>query len=235
MFGIAHVRTIQLCLESASSDANCMVIWLLHYMWHHDTDDAMLPLALQSNLDVPWDLCMEEYPKLWQNSIYTTWKAGSPGVEVGLAMTFISTSHREFDSGQLALDIADRMAIRYPVLKVDDDDNGDESTGDVAEDDDDDEDDSDDDNLDEDLHKTATEIATKTDDSGFHSNAEDNPRLKVISSPGTSWMGKVPSYSLRALAVGSQSGMHMASCSEEATGSSFDTFLKGACRWVRCR
>ena len=194
-------------------------------MWHHNTDYAMLPPALWSNLDVPWDLCMEEYPKLWQNLIYMTWKAGSPRVEVSLAMTFISTSLREFNSGRLTLDIADKAAIKYPALKVDDIDNGDESTGDVAENDND-EDDSDDDDVDEDLHKMATEIATKTDDSGFHSDAEDNPKLEVISSPGTSWMGKVPSYLLRALAVGSQSGMHMASCSEEVTRSSFDAFLK---------
>ena len=119
----------QLCLDTVSCDADHMVIWLLHYMRHHDMDYAMLPLALWSNLDVPWDLCMEEYPKLWWNSIYTTWKAGSPGVEVGLAMTFVSTSCREFDSGWLALDITDRAAIQYPVLKVDDDDNSDESTG----------------------------------------------------------------------------------------------------------
>ena len=74
-----------------------MIIWLLHYMQHHNMDYAMLPPALQSNLDVPWELHMEEYPKLWQNSIYTIWKAGCPGVEVGLAMTFVSTSCREFD------------------------------------------------------------------------------------------------------------------------------------------
>ena len=160
-----------------------MIIWLLHYMWHHDMDYVMLPLALWSNLDVPWDLRMEEYPKLWQNSIYTTWKAGSPGVEVSLAMTFISTSHRESDSGRLELDIADRAAIQYPVSKVDDVEDGDESTGDAAEDDDD-ENDSDDDGLDEDLHKMVTEIATKTDDSGFCSDAEDNSRLEVISGPG---------------------------------------------------
>ena len=92
--------------------------------------------------------------------------------------------------------------------------------------DDDDEDDSDNDGLDEDLHKTATEIATKMDDSSFRSDAEDNSRLKVISSPGTSWTGKVPSYLLGVPAVGSQSGMHMASHSEEATRSSFDAFLK---------
>ena len=215
----------QLCLDTAGCDANCMIIWLLHYMWHHDIDYAMLPLALRSNLDVPWDLCMEEYPKLWQNSIYTTWKAGSPGVEVSLAMTFVSTSHNKFDSGRLTLDIADRAAIRYQALKVDNDDNGDESTGDAAEDDDN-KDDSDNDGLDKDLHKTAPEIASKMDDSGFHSDTEDNSRLEVMSGPRTSWMGEVPSYSLRVLAVGSWSGMHKASHSEEVTGSSFDAFLK---------
>ena len=194
-------------------------------MWHHDTDYTMLPPALQSNLDVPWDLRMEEYPKLWQNSIYTTWKAGSPRVEVGLAMTFVSTSHREFDSSQLALDIADRVAIQYLVSKVDDIEDGDESTGDAAEDDDN-EDDFNDDGLDKDLHKMATEIATKTDDSGFCSDAEDNSRLEVISGPRTSWTGKVPLYSLRVLLVGTQSSMHMTSCSEEVTGSSFDAFFK---------
>ena len=39
-------------------------------------------------------------------------------------------------------------------------------------------------------------------------------------------MGRVHSHSLKAPAVGSQSGMHMASHSEEVTGSSFDAFLK---------
>ena len=39
-------------------------------------------------------------------------------------------------------------------------------------------------------------------------------------------MGRVPSYSVKVPAVGSQSGMHMASRSEEVTGSSFDAFLK---------
>ena len=185
----------------------------------------VLPPALQSNLDVPWDLRMEEYPKLWWNSIYTTWKAGSPGQEVSLAMTFVSTNHREFDSGRLALDIADGAAIRYPALKVDDDDNGNKSTGDVVEDDDD-EDDSNDEDLDVDLHKMATEIANKTDDSSFRNGAEDNSRIEPISGPRTSWMGKVPLYSLKVPAVGSQSSMHMASHSKEVTGSSFDAFLK---------
>ena len=164
----------------------------------------MLPPVLQSNMDMPWELHMEEYPKLWQNSIYTTWKAGCPGVEVGLAMTFVSTSHREFNSGRLVLDIADTVATWYLVSRVDDIDDCDESAAEVAEDDDN-EDDSDDEDVDKDLHKTVTEIATKTDDSGFCSDAEESTRLKVISGPGTSWMGRVPSYSLKAPAVGSQS------------------------------
>ena len=168
---------------------------------------------------------MEKYPKLWQNEIYTTWKAGCPGVEVGLAMTFVSMSCREFDSSQLALDIADVAAIRYLASRVDDIDDSDESTGEVAEYDGN-ENDSDDEDVDEDLHKMATEIATKMDDSSFCSDAEDNTWLEVISGPGTSWMGKVPSYSLKAPAVGCQSGMHTVSHSKEATRSSFDAFLR---------
>ena len=62
----------KLCLDSAGCDADHMIIWLLHHMQRHDMDYAMLPPVLWSNLDVPSDLRMEEYPKLWQNSIYTT-------------------------------------------------------------------------------------------------------------------------------------------------------------------
>ena len=43
----------QLCLDTASCDANHMIIQLLHHMQCHDTDYAMMPPALQSNLDVP--------------------------------------------------------------------------------------------------------------------------------------------------------------------------------------
>ena len=115
--------------------------------------------------------------------------------------------------------------IQYPASRVDDVDDGDESTGEATVDDND-EDDSNDEDVDEDLHKTVTEIATKMDDSGFHSDAEDGTWLEVISGPGTSWTGRVPSYSLKVPAVGSQSGMHTVSHSEEVTGSSFDAFLK---------
>ena len=116
------------------------------------------------------------------------------------------------------------VAIQYLVSRVDDVDDGDESTGEVAEDDDNEDDSGDD--VDEDLHKTVTEIATKMEDSGFHSDAEDGTQLEVISGPGTSWTGRMPLYSLKVLVVGSQSGMHTASHSEEVTRSSFDAFLK---------
>ena len=145
---------------------------------------------------------MEEYPKLWWNSTYITWKAGFPGEEVSLAMTFISTSHREFDSSWLVIDIADGTAIWYLVLKVDDKDgDGDESTGDVVKDNNDDDDTEEEDDLNEDLHKMVMDIANKTDDSGFHSGAEDNPKIEVLTGSGMTWTGKVPSYSLRALGV----------------------------------
>ena len=88
----------QLYLDSAGCDVDHMIIRLLHCMQCCNMDYAMLPLALWSNVDMPWELCMEEYPKLWQNEIYTTWKAGCSGVEVGLAMTFVSMSRREFNS-----------------------------------------------------------------------------------------------------------------------------------------
>ena len=142
-------------------------------------------------------------------------------------MTFVSTSHREFNFGQLMLDISDGTAIQYPASRVDDEDgDGDKSSSDAVEDDDDD-DDSDDDDLDGDLHKTATEIANKTDDSSFHSGTEDNSKIEPLSGPRTTWTGKVPLYLLRAPAVScsTQSGVHMVSCSREVSGASFNAFL----------
>ena len=68
-------------------------------------------------------------------------------------------------------------AIQYLESWVDDVNDGNESTGEVAEDDGD-EDDSDDEDVDEDLHKTATKVAAKTDDSSFHNDAEDNVRAR---------------------------------------------------------
>ena len=214
----------QLCLDIAGCDADHMIIWLLHYMWCHDKDYAMMLPALRSNLAVPWDLHMEEYPKLWQNAVYITRDVGSPGEKVSLAMTFVSTSCREFNTGWLVLDIADDRAIRYLALKVDDDEDGDGSTGDAVEDDND-ENDSDEDELDEDLLKTVKDIANKTDDSGFRSTTEDNPKIKPLLGPGTTWMGNLPLYSLKVPVVNTQSGMSMASRGEEVAEASFDAFL----------
>ena len=159
---------------------------------------------------------------------------GNPRVEVGVAMTFISTSLREYDSHQLAFNIDDVAAIQYLASRMDDIDNSNKSTGEVAEDNGD-EDDSHDEDVDEGLHKKVTKVAAKMDDSGFCSDAEDNDRLEVIPGPRTLWRGKVPSYSLRAPAVGSHSGMYMASCIKEATRSSFDTFLRECAEVVWCR
>ena len=97
--------------------------------------------------------------------------------------------------------------------------------------DDDEEDDSDDDDLDEDLQKMATEVANKTDDSHFRRGPEDTPKIKTLCGPRTTWMGKVPSYSLRAPTVSTQSGMYMVSHSEEVTGASFDAFLNARTNW----
>ena len=43
----------QLCLDTASCDANCMIVWLLHHMWRFNTDYAMMPPALRTSLEVP--------------------------------------------------------------------------------------------------------------------------------------------------------------------------------------
>ena len=76
----------QLCLDSASCNADCMLIWKLHHIRHHNTDYAMMPLAFHTSLMLPWEIQMEEYSKLWENEVVVTWKAGSPGVDVSLAM-----------------------------------------------------------------------------------------------------------------------------------------------------
>ena len=70
------------------------------------------------------------------------WKAGNPGVDVGLAMNFVGTCHAEYDTQRIILDISDAMIIHYLAAQVDEEDMGD-STGEIP--DDDDEDDEDDD------------------------------------------------------------------------------------------
>ena len=165
---------------------------------------------------------MEEYPKLWENEVFMMWKAGSPGVNVGLAMNFVHTCRTEYYAQRMILDISDATIIHYPAAQVDEEDAGD-STGEIPNNDDDDDDD---DDVDEDIQQTATEIGTKSNDSGFHGSGVGNIRIDALVGPGVEWMGETPSYQMMAPAISSRRGMHASSCNVEAAGQSFDTFIK---------
>ena len=168
---------------------------------------------------LPWEIRMEEYSKLWENEVFMTWKAGSPGVNVGLAMNFVCTCRMEYDAQRMILDISDVTIIHYPAAQVDEEDEGD-STGEIPDDDDDDDD------VDEDIQQTATEIGTKSDNSGFHGSGVGSIRIDALVGPGVEWTGETPSYQMMAPAISSRSRMHTSSCNVEATGQSFDTFIK---------
>ena len=159
---------------------------------------------------------MEEYSKLWENEVFMTWKAGSPGVDVSLAMNFVCTCCMENDAQRMILDISDATIIHYPAAQVDEEDSG-NSTGEIPDDDDD---------VDEDIQQTATEIGTKLDNSGFHSSGVGSIRIEALAGPGVKWMGEMPSYQMTAPAISSHSGMHTASHNVEAVWQSFDTFIK---------
>ena len=161
---------------------------------------------------------MEEYSKLWENEVFMMWKAGSLGVDVGLAMNFVRTCRTEYNTQRIILDISDVTIIHYPAAQVDEEDAGD-STREILDDDDDDD-------VDEDIQQTATEIGTKSDDSGFHGSGVRSTRIDALTDPGVEWMGETPSYQMTALAISSHSRMHTASCNVEAAGQSFNTFIK---------
>ena len=162
---------------------------------------------------------MEEYSKLWENEVFMTWKAGSPGVNVGLAMNFICTCRTEYDAQSMILDISNVTIIRYLAAQVDEEDASD-STGEIPDDDDNDND------VDEDIQQMATEIGTKSDDSSFHGSGVGSIRIDALMGPGVKWMGEMPPYQMTAPAISSRSGMHTSSCNVEAAGQSFDTFIK---------
>ena len=109
----------------------------------------------------------------------------------------------------------------YPAAQVDEEDVG-NSTREIPDDDDDD----DDDDVDEDIQQTATEIGTKSDDSGFHGSGVRSTRIDPLTGPGVKWTGDTPCYQVTAPAISSCSGMHTASRNVEATGQSFNTFIK---------
>ena len=212
----------QLCLDSASCDADCMLIWMLHCIWHHNTDYAMMPLVFRTSLMLPWEIRMEEYPKLWENEVFMMWTAGSLGVDVSLAMNFVGTCCTEYNTQRIIQDISDATIIRYPAAQVDEEDAGD-STREILDDNDDDDDD---DDVDEDIQQMATEISTKSDDSGFHGSGVGSTRIDALTGPGVKWTEETPSYQVTAPAISSCSVMHTASRNVEATGQSFDTFIK---------
>ena len=151
-----------------------------------------------------------------------TWKAGSLGVDVGLAINFVCTCRTEYNTQRMILDISDATIIHYPAAQVDEEDGG-NSTGEIPDDDDND---NDNDDVDEDIQQTATEIGTKSDDSGFHGSGVWSVRIDALVGPGVKWMGETPSYQMTATAISSRSRMHTSSCNVEATGQSFDTFIK---------
>ena len=161
---------------------------------------------------------MEEYPKLWEKEVFMTWKAGSPGVDVGLAMNFVGTCHAECNAQRIILDISDVMIIHYPAAQVDEEDAG-NSTREIPDDDNNDD-------VDEDIQQTATEIGTKSDDPSFDSSGVGSTRVDALSGPGVEWMGETPSYEMTAPAISSRSGMHTASHNVEAAGQIFNTFIK---------
>ena len=208
----------QLCLDSASCNADCMLIRKLHRIQCHNTDYAMMPPVFRTSLMLPWEIRMEEYPKLWENEVFMMWRAGSPGVDVGLAMNFVCTCCTEYDAQKMILDISNAMIIHYPPAQVDEEDAGD-STREIPDDDDDDDND---DDVDEDIQQTATEIGTKSDDGSWVGSI----KIDALVDPGVEWMGETPSYQMTALAISSRSAMHTSSCNVEAAGQSFDTFIK---------
>ena len=165
---------------------------------------------------------MEEYSKLWENEVFMMWKAGSPGVDVGLVMNFVCTCRTEYDTQRMILDISNAMIIHYLVAQVDEEDAG-NSTGEIPDDDDDEDDD---DDVDEDIQQMATEIGTKSDDSSFHGSGVGSVRIDALAGPGVEWTGETPSYQMMAPAISSHSTMHTSSCNVEAAEQSFDTFIK---------
>ena len=149
------------------------------------------------------------------------WKAGSLGVDVGLAMNFVCTCRMEYNAQRMIPDISDATIIHHPAAQVDEEDAGD-SIGEIPDDDNDD----DDDDVDEDIQQMATEIGTKSDDSSFHGSGVGSIRIDALGGPGVEWTGETPSYQMTAPAISSHSGMHTLSCNVEAAGQSFDTFIK---------
>ena len=46
----------QLCLDSTSCNADCMLIWKLHRIWRHNTHYTMMRPAFRTSLMLPWEI-----------------------------------------------------------------------------------------------------------------------------------------------------------------------------------
>ena len=221
-----------LCLDMPGCQADDLYMWLLHTMWGQDKEFTIMPLVLQHHCLIPWELCKEEEPKLWQNVTYITWKAAAPGQEVGLVLTVVTTNHKEFENKRMVVDISNEALIKYRVSNLDEDKvegNGEDGHGnlqDMIADNEGEDYSNDDENVDNDVWRTALEMANKTDDSGFRSSIEDGGMIEELSGIGTQWTAMPPRYQL-GMSAGSSSfrGSHMAGllCARDVTsGMSFD-------------
>ena len=179
---------------------------------------------------------MEEEPKLWQNVTYIIWKVGAPGWEVGLALTVVTTSHKEFEHKRMVVDISNEALIKYLASNLDDnkvEDDSEDSDGnlpDMLADGEGEDDSNDDEDVNDNAWWTVLEVANKTDDSGFQSSVEDGSRIKVLSGIGTQWTATLPSYQL-GMSEGSSS--FQSSCPagqlsawDIASGMSFNQFVQ---------
>ena len=174
---------------------------------------------------------MEKVPKLWQNVTYINWKASTPGQEVGLVLTLVTTNCKEFEHQRMAVDISDETYIKYPALNLNDDEvegNGEYGDGNsqdmIADSEGEDDSDDDDDDDDDDIQQSALEVTNKADDSGFCSGAEDGSRIEALMGIGTQWTATPPKYHLGLSASSSsfQGSSFRLSTGGTATRTSFD-------------
>ena len=179
---------------------------------------------------------MKEIPKLWQNTTYATWQAGALGQDIGLALTVVTTCHKEYKHRRIVIDISNEVLIQYPASDLNNDDGEDdiEDSNDPMQDilaGGEGEDDSDDDeDVDDDIQQTALDVANKTDDSGFQSGIEDGNKIEALVGAGTQWTGVTPRYQLGVSAESlSLQSSHLAgqfSTGDVASGTSFDQYVQ---------
>ena len=177
-------------LDLPRCEVDNLYIWLLHTLWHQDAEFAIMPPALRHLCLVPWEIGMEQVPKLWQNITYIMWKAGAPDQKVSLVLTIVTTNCKEYNSKKIVVGISNEALIKYPESKLDKDGTEDDVVDEVdgienlqdliANDENDD----DDENVNKNVWQTAFMVANKTDDSSFRSGTEESSRIEALSGVG---------------------------------------------------